>query len=73
LNPTYAHVIRKRLRAAANPPALHCPLSHGLLERRDGYFYSRHSLLAYPVIETVPVLRVDKGISASFLDHEDRP
>lgn len=70
LNPTYAHVIRKKPRAARNPPGLHCPLSHGLLERRDGYFYSRHSLLAYPVIEAIPVLRVEKGICASFLDTE---
>lgn len=70
LNPTYAHVIRKTADLPRPPPTLHCPLSHGPLERRDGYFYSRNSLLAYPVIEGIPVLRADKGISASILDTE---
>ncbi|MEO7851675.1 MAG: methyltransferase domain-containing protein [Rubrivivax sp.] len=71
LNPTYAYVIRKTGSAPRQPPTLHCPLSHGALEPRNGYFYSKHSLLAYPVIEGIPVLRVDKGISASILDTQD--
>lgn len=68
LNPTYAHVIRKTSEAERRSPALHCPLSRGPLEARAGYFYSKNSLLAYPVIEGVPVLRAEKGVSASFLD-----
>ena len=72
LNPTYAYVIRKATGASRAAPTLHCPLSRGPLEPRNGYFYSRHSLLAYPVIEGIPVLRVEKGISASVLDAEDR-
>lgn len=71
LNPTYAYVIRKTDGGSRRPPSLHCPLSHGPLEARAGYFYSRNSLLAYPVIEGVPVLRVEKGVSASILDDEE--
>jgi len=72
LNPTYAYVIRKTIAASPQPSTLHCPLSHGPLEPRNGCLYSRHSLLAYPVIEGIPVLRVEKGICASILDSEDR-
>ena len=71
LNPTYAYVIRKTVDGERRPPTLHCPVSRGPLEARAGYFYSRHSLLAYPVIEGVPVLRTQKGVSASILDDEE--
>lgn len=70
-NPSYAHIIRKRHPAATRETALCCPLSLGKLEQRDGYLYSTHSLLAYPVIEGVPVLRIEKGICASILDHSE--
>lgn len=68
LNPSYAHIARRKRIAPRRASELHCPLSHGPLERRDGYCYARSSLLAYPVIAGVPVLRVDKGICASILD-----
>lgn len=68
LNPTYAYVLRKKTGASRLAPSLCCPLSRGPLERRNGYFFSRKSLLAYPVVEGIPVLRVEKGISASVLD-----
>jgi ubiquinone/menaquinone biosynthesis C-methylase UbiE len=70
-NASYAHVIRKKQVGAAVEPAPCCPLSRGRLERRGGYLYSAHSLLAYPVIEEIPVLRIEKGICASILDRSE--
>lgn len=70
-NASYAHVIRKKRVGAALAPVPCCPLSLGRLEQRDGYLYSANSLLAYPVIEGVPVLRVEKGICASILDRSE--
>lgn len=71
LNPTYAYVVRKNVDVPSQVGGLCCPLSHGTLEVRAGYMYSRNSLLAYPVIEGIPVLRIEKGVSASVLDTED--
>lgn len=71
LNPTCAYIVRKRVDAPGQRAVLCCPLSHGPLEQRQGYLYARNSLLAYPVIEGIPVLRVEKGVSASILDTEE--
>jgi uncharacterized protein YbaR (Trm112 family) len=71
LNPTYAHVIRKTSGERAADSLLRCPVTHGALVQRAGYLYSAKALLAYPVIEGIPVLRPDKGICASILEHED--
>jgi ubiquinone/menaquinone biosynthesis C-methylase UbiE len=70
-NPTYAHLISKRSPGAPRDPQLRCPLTYGTLEPRDGYLYCRQSLLAYPVIDGIPVLRTDKGICASALDRTE--
>ena len=70
LNPTYAYICRKTEVGEQRDCGLVCPLGHGRLEQRDGYVYSRSSLLAYPMIEGIPVLRVDKAICASVLDKE---
>ena len=71
LNPTFAYILRKDTAVHSQGSGLRCPLSHGSLEFKDGYLYSRNSLLAYPVIEGIPVLRVEKGICASILDSDD--
>jgi len=70
LNPTYAHVLRKSESASDEQPTLRCPLTHGPLRASDGYLYSSSALLAYPILEGIPILRRDKGISASILDTE---
>jgi uncharacterized protein YbaR (Trm112 family) len=70
-NPTYAHVIRKQGGVRVDDSALRCPISYCSLAERGGYLYSANALLAYPVIEGIPVLRADKGICASILDQED--
>jgi uncharacterized protein YbaR (Trm112 family) len=68
LNPTYAYLLRKTSAPTVGAAVLRCPLSHGPLEQRSGYLYSTNALLAYPVIEDIPILRIEKGISASVLD-----
>jgi ubiquinone/menaquinone biosynthesis C-methylase UbiE/uncharacterized protein YbaR (Trm112 family) len=68
LNPTYAHIIRKTATKAARANGLRCPLTTGPLTEHPGYLFSRTSLLAYPIIEGIPVLRAEKGICASALD-----
>lgn len=70
LNPTYAYICRKTEVSERRDCGLVCPLGHGRLEQRDGYVYARSSLLAYPIIEGIPVLRIDKAISASVLDKD---
>jgi ubiquinone/menaquinone biosynthesis C-methylase UbiE len=72
-NPTYAHIVRKEGGGARAPLSLACPLSHGPLDAREGYLYSPRALLAYPVFEGVPILRIEKGVCASILDGEGRP
>lgn len=70
LNPTYAFIARKTVSGSVSEPSLRCPLSHGNLDPHEAYVYCRLSLLAYPVLEGIPVLRIDKGICASVLDEE---
>ncbi len=70
LNPTYAFVIRP---SGSNGENLHednpfaCPYSLTELTRRDSCFYSVKSLMAYPIIEGIPLLRVQNGIVASHM------
>jgi uncharacterized protein YbaR (Trm112 family) len=71
LNPTYAHVIRKKSGDSVADSALRCPITYGPLDSREGYLYSRNALLAFPVVEGIPVLRPDKGICASIFDADD--
>jgi ubiquinone/menaquinone biosynthesis C-methylase UbiE len=73
LNPTHAYIIRKAGGRSAPQRGLCCPLSRGPLEAHEGYMFARASLLAYPVIEGIPVLRVEKSICASILDIEEAP
>ena len=61
LNPTHVYVIRKTGTRSSGPSGLWCPLSRGPLEDRTGYLYSPQSLLAYPVVEGIPILRIEKG------------
>lgn len=68
LNPTYAYIVRKERAAELRTTEFRCPLSHGELDQRSGYMYCDASLLAYPVIEGIPVLRIEKAISASALE-----
>jgi len=70
LNPTYAYICRKTEVSKQTDCELVCPLGHGRLEPRGTYIYARSSLLAYPMIEGIPVLRIDKAISASVLDKD---
>jgi ubiquinone/menaquinone biosynthesis C-methylase UbiE/uncharacterized protein YbaR (Trm112 family) len=69
LNPTYAYIItppsREKIISLAN--VLACPISLTPLEQRNGYLYSTNSLIAYPIIENIPILRTDQGIIGCHL------
>ena len=71
LNVTFAHVIRKRHPESGRADvSLRCPLTYGALDARAGYLFSKNALLAYPILERIPILRVDKAICASILDDD---
>mgnify|MGYP003942991357 CR=1 FL=1 len=70
LNPTYAFVV--------TPPSMNknkdlenkfrCPVSGYDLIKLDSCYYSYESLLAYPIIEDIPILKSDSAIIASKMD-----
>lgn len=67
LNPTYAYIVRKIPNTDEISPEIRCPVSRGHLQDRGNYLYSPDSLLAYPKIFNIPILRAEKAIIASAL------
>jgi hypothetical protein len=71
LNPTLALVcVPPRPRAATlatGAIAWTCPATGTALQWRETCFFSPQSLLAYPVLEGVPLLRVEHAVMASAL------
>lgn len=60
LNPTYCHVIEKvpiQHGASLDVPRFVCPRSNQVLERREGYLWSRQGGFAYPIINGIALLR----------------
>ena len=51
-----------------NPVSLVCPQSKTQLERKSGYYYSKESSRAYPIIEGIPVLDYDYSFCITELD-----
>jgi SAM-dependent methyltransferase len=68
LNPTFAHVIEKRVLnpRAASPWA--CPASRLTMERRADSFFSPASRLSYPIVGGIPVLRAEAAILTTGLE-----
>ncbi len=70
LNPTYAYICRKtnhgRSDIAQDSPWA-CPTTKFKMVRMADYFFSPASLLAYPVIQGIPILRKEQAILASAL------
>lgn len=71
LNPTHIFIVRPpgEMRERPQSPWA-CPATKTPMRKFDGYFWSEHSLLAYPILKDIPVLRVESAILASALAHE---
>jgi len=70
LNPTYAFIIKPSVCKEENLYEVNpfaCPYSLTGLYKHDSCFYSTKSLLAYPIIDGIPILRVQNGIVASHM------
>jgi SAM-dependent methyltransferase len=71
LNPTWALICRPPTRAScefssAGEIRWACPATQTQLTRRRNFFFSPASLLAYPVLDRVPMLRAEHGVIASI-------
>ena len=74
LNPTGIIIIEKNtnLNKKINIPELVCPLSLTKLDNHsDCYLYSSSSLLAYPIINKIPILLSQNAIIATHLSEFD--
>jgi ubiquinone/menaquinone biosynthesis C-methylase UbiE/uncharacterized protein YbaR (Trm112 family) len=69
LNPTYAYVVVPPETTSASPFATEwaCPATGLPMVRRESYFWSEGSRLAYPIIDEIPVLRADAAVLATAL------
>ena len=70
LNPTYAFIISPTsiVYSKNQENKYRCPVSGYELTKLDSCYYSYESLLAYPIIENIPVLKSDSAIIASKMD-----
>lgn len=67
-NPTYAYVMQKYSPQKNDSFELVCPLTHGSLTMRDGYIFSPNALSSFPIVENIPILRIDKAVFSSIID-----
>jgi len=67
LNPTALTIIAKDPTATGTEPTFVCPAYQTPLLPLDGCYFSKESLLAYPVLKGVPCLRTSNSIIASKL------
>ena len=69
LNPTHAYIIDPPkgsvLKRDRSQSVFACPVSKTPLELHDDCFYGEKSLLAYPIVAGIPILRKDHAIIAS--------
>lgn len=63
LNPSGIMVIRKNAEPAKNGFA--CPITKTPLLERNGAYFSEEALLAYPILDGVPMLTEDNAIVAT--------
>jgi len=67
LNPTHAFIVTPPASQSSGSSFWACPATRLPMERVDDFFWSEYSMLAYPVIRGVPVLRPEAAILASAL------
>lgn len=67
LNPTQIIIIEKQKEIESNKIEFYCPITKTPLEKGAGYYYSKHGLLAYPIIKNIPCLLPNNAIVATHL------
>jgi len=66
LNPGQVFVIEKKQEAITNQNVgLCCPVTKTSLVKKESCYFSKESLLAYPIIENIPCLTINNAIIAS--------
>lgn len=70
LNPSGTLVLEKspKFPASMDFPAWLCPLTSTPLKKRDHYYYSGQTGIAYPILSGVPLLRPEHAVIASALE-----
>jgi hypothetical protein len=76
LNPTHAYIIKppNNISESNKSDAFCCPVSRVPLKttRKDCY-YSSESMLAYPIVSNVPILRIGMGIVSCYPENFEEP
>lgn len=67
LNPTHAFIVTPPTSTGGSDAFWACPATRLPMERIDDLFWSKFSMLAYPVLRGIPVLRPEAAILASAL------
>lgn len=67
LNPTQIIIVEKQKEIESNKIEFYCPITKTPLEKGAGYYYSKHGLLAYPIIKNIPCLLPNNAIVATHL------
>lgn len=70
LNPTGLLIIEKNVDAEPASPKFICPATGGKLNKSDSCYFSPDSLMAYPIIDSIPCLLAENGLLASAFDKE---
>lgn len=71
LNPTHVFVVRPPETTSQRPDSpWACPATKTPMKCEDNFFFSEQSLLAYPMVQDIPVLRPESAILASGLMRE---
>jgi uncharacterized protein YbaR (Trm112 family) len=65
LNPTGITIIKKETPSKPATDVLACPSTKSPLHKINGIYFSPEALVAYPVLDGIPCLRVENGIIAS--------
>jgi hypothetical protein len=70
MNPTAVLVIEKDTGEVCEGKTPLCdPITRGELVKGESSYFSKDSLIAYPIVEQIPCLNIDNGILATkYLD-----
>jgi len=68
LNPTYAFVVQPCTAQRNTSSFWACPSTRLPMSQLDDCFWSQYSMLAYPIIKNIPVLRPEAAILASAME-----
>ncbi len=64
-NPTAITIIKKETSVENPTEKLACPMYKTSIIKKDSVYYSPEALLAFPIINGIPCLKIDNGVIAS--------